>query len=444
MADHDKTHALEPTSHGAELRAALDAVCESEQFVNADRLKAFLRYVVDEAIAGRADQILGKTIAQDVYLRNMTAAGSRSNLVRVDAGRLRRKLDEYYDTAGRADRIRIHIDSGGYAPWFEDRITPVTENIGTATQKVARKWLWTGLGAVALIGAVGVLAFWPVAPVTEPPQTQTNTAKLKALAAKSPATVQAENLCTHARGLLFPVASVDNQTLASDIFRQAIKSDPDYVCGYAGLGHSLGTSAILTPPGETRAAVQAEALQMAQKAVDLAPTSGWSQSALAWASYANGQFDTALTHSELAEGLAPRDGNVLDFRSLMLLVLGHFEEAYDVSHHTRPRETGSYRFAHRNIHAVASFHLGKYDEAIRSITYATENGDPVSALSLVILAASHEGLGERSQSQARLAQLRQAWPAFSAKRVVGAFYSDPAFATEILRMIDAAGWQEPV
>jgi hypothetical protein len=57
------------------------------------RLAAFLRYVVEEAIAGRSSGLKEQTIAAALYKR---LNGEDDSTVRADARRVRDKLREYY------------------------------------------------------------------------------------------------------------------------------------------------------------------------------------------------------------------------------------------------------------------------------------------------------------------------------------------------------------
>ncbi len=449
MATNPDLGRLDPAEHSARIQAALNRIFSSEMFEKAERLRSFLTYVVEETVAGRAKGILGKTIAQDVYLGNAGNARDRRNLVRVDAGRLRQKLAYYYDTVGDEDDTRIHIDTGSYVPWFEDRSgQAVALGSEQPRDSVPQNGLTTlKVFAAATVG-LATLFFYLLFQAADPREgisvPSVRNLKREALATRSPAAIQALNYCNKARGLLFPIARIDNQKLASAIFQQAQKSDPNYFCGYAGLGHSLATSALFTSPGESREEYAQQAVAMAHRAVELAPTDGWTQSAVAWSSYAAGDAEKALQHSKLAESLAPTDGNVLDFRGLIQLVLGQFSQAYETTDPERPRMTGSYRFAHRNLHAVASFHLGKYSEAIASLNFASQNGDPVSPLSLVFLAASYQGLKKHGEAKVRLDQLRQSWPDFSPKIALSAFYSHSGLFEDILLMLREAGWVEPI
>ncbi len=110
--------ALPPCS-ADEIRAALRRIENSRLFADAHRLQAFLSYVVEEYLAGRSDRIKGFTIAQDVFYRKDPEDVQTSTIVRVEAGRLRRRLIEYYAEEGRNDSVRIVIPKGTYVPSFK-------------------------------------------------------------------------------------------------------------------------------------------------------------------------------------------------------------------------------------------------------------------------------------------------------------------------------------
>ena len=74
-----------------EIEAALKRATSSKQLAGSPRLCDFLSYVVTEAAEGRADRVRAKTIGIDVYGHDASDGGDRENVVRVDAGRLRRK-----------------------------------------------------------------------------------------------------------------------------------------------------------------------------------------------------------------------------------------------------------------------------------------------------------------------------------------------------------------
>ena len=104
-----------------EIRLQLDRVLASGVFANADRMSGFLRYVVDRALAGEGDQVKEYVVGVAVFERTEAYDPRLDSIVRVEARRLRAKLDEYYSGDGRHDAIVIHIPRGSYAPTFERR-----------------------------------------------------------------------------------------------------------------------------------------------------------------------------------------------------------------------------------------------------------------------------------------------------------------------------------
>jgi adenylate cyclase len=105
------------------IRDQLSAVLESVLFAHAERLGRFLRFVVDETLDGRADRLNQFAIALDVFDRDENFDPAIDAIVRVEAGRLRSKLLEYYDELGRDDPIRIELPKRSYVATFQRRST---------------------------------------------------------------------------------------------------------------------------------------------------------------------------------------------------------------------------------------------------------------------------------------------------------------------------------
>ena len=101
-----------------EIRAELARVLASDEFASSARLREMLRYLVDEALAGRAGKLKGYRIAVDVFGRGADFDADADPLVRIQAGRLRRALDRYYGNAGGGNPLRIAVPKGGYVPTF--------------------------------------------------------------------------------------------------------------------------------------------------------------------------------------------------------------------------------------------------------------------------------------------------------------------------------------
>jgi TolB-like protein len=99
----------------AEVRAALERVLASRCFEQAGRSSSFLRFVVEQTLAGQGERLKGYTIAVEVFGRPADFDAQSDPLVRVEAGRLRRRLIEYYADEGRDDPIRLELPRGSYS-----------------------------------------------------------------------------------------------------------------------------------------------------------------------------------------------------------------------------------------------------------------------------------------------------------------------------------------
>lgn len=97
----------------------LHRILGSKPFVSSHRSQDFLRYVVDKSLAGSAPKEYA--IAVDVFQREVDYDPAVDATVRVEAGRLRARLREYYETEGKFDPVCIAIPKGSYAAVFSVR-----------------------------------------------------------------------------------------------------------------------------------------------------------------------------------------------------------------------------------------------------------------------------------------------------------------------------------
>jgi tetratricopeptide (TPR) repeat protein len=104
------------------IRPQLARILASPAFQAHPRASAFLRYVVEQALAGRAGEIKQATIGCEVFGRPASYDPRQDAVVRSVARALREKLNGYYLADGAADPVRIEIPKGSYVPLF--RATP--------------------------------------------------------------------------------------------------------------------------------------------------------------------------------------------------------------------------------------------------------------------------------------------------------------------------------
>lgn len=107
----------------AQVEEQLKRLLVSESFAGAIRSQGFLRFIVEETLAGRQDRLHGYTIGVHALGRSEDFDPQADPIVRVEAGRLRRRLERHYLTEGVDDPVLIEVPKGGYVPEFSYRIS---------------------------------------------------------------------------------------------------------------------------------------------------------------------------------------------------------------------------------------------------------------------------------------------------------------------------------
>ena len=105
----------------SDIRIQLGRILGSSDFRVPERNRKFLSYVVEEALAGRADRIKAYSIAIEAFGRDASFDPQSDPVVRIEAGHVRRALEMYYLTGGQLDPLLISIPMGGYVPTFMRR-----------------------------------------------------------------------------------------------------------------------------------------------------------------------------------------------------------------------------------------------------------------------------------------------------------------------------------
>jgi hypothetical protein len=102
--------------------AQTEAILADKLFAKSPQLRRFLRFAVERTLAGDGMRLKEYTIAVEALGRPESFDARLDSIVRVEARRLREKLETYYDTKGASDRVLIWIEPGKYIPLFLDRV----------------------------------------------------------------------------------------------------------------------------------------------------------------------------------------------------------------------------------------------------------------------------------------------------------------------------------
>jgi TolB-like protein/Flp pilus assembly protein TadD len=116
----------------AAIQAELEKILASKVFARSDRLRRFLRYVAEQVLQGNTEKLKEYVLGLEVFDRLDSYDQRLDPIVRVEARRLRTKLQDYYRMEGSADPICIELPERGYAPTFRRNETPARE---AATQQ---------------------------------------------------------------------------------------------------------------------------------------------------------------------------------------------------------------------------------------------------------------------------------------------------------------------
>lgn len=140
-----------------DVKAELDRILGSRYFEQAARSSEFLRFVVEQTLAGHGERLKGYTIAVEVFGRPADFDAQSDPLVRVEAGRLRRRLIEYYAHEGAGNTLRIELSRGSYAPEFRYVHADASQVARLPRSRTRWRRVRAGLFAATLLAALGVI-----------------------------------------------------------------------------------------------------------------------------------------------------------------------------------------------------------------------------------------------------------------------------------------------
>lgn len=163
-------------SRAAVVREQLSRVLSDAAFSGANRRSRLLRYLVEETLEDRGESLKESVIATEVFDRAPDYDPQVDSVVRVEVGRLRARLTEYYDKAGPDEPVRIEIPKGSYRPVFvfresagQERARDAPEAPASPERRQNRKLIYSA-AALAILAAG--LVIWRMR-VAEPANPQT-------------------------------------------------------------------------------------------------------------------------------------------------------------------------------------------------------------------------------------------------------------------------------
>lgn len=123
---------IEPAISASDVRDQMERILASPAFARSERLSRFLRFAVGTALDGNPEVLKETVLAIEVFDRDSSYDPRIDSVVRVQAGRLRARIEDYYKGPGAGDPISITFIKGGYVPRFETRSSAQTAPVPDA------------------------------------------------------------------------------------------------------------------------------------------------------------------------------------------------------------------------------------------------------------------------------------------------------------------------
>jgi hypothetical protein len=104
--------------HADEVREQLSRLLSSPFFSHSKRFPTFLRFVVEQTLAGKSENIKERTLGIEVFGRDAEYDTASDPIVRVTAAEIRKRVAQYYQEPPHDQELRIALSSGSYIPQF--------------------------------------------------------------------------------------------------------------------------------------------------------------------------------------------------------------------------------------------------------------------------------------------------------------------------------------
>lgn len=140
MGDREQLSSVEIGLSGGRSRVILqlNRILQSAAFSSAPSLRRLLHHLVTESLDGRSHQLKEYALGVDVFDRGPGFDPKIDTIVRVQARRLRTKLEEYYDEDGSGDELIIELPRGHYVPaWRHRPVIPRPLSTSPASQRAS-------------------------------------------------------------------------------------------------------------------------------------------------------------------------------------------------------------------------------------------------------------------------------------------------------------------
>lgn len=156
------------------IQEQLERLLGNSYFSHSRRFPSFLRFVVEQTLAGQTDLLKERTLGVEIFGRDANYDTASDPIVRVTAAEIRKRIAQYYQEPGHETEMRLSLPSGSYVPQFHwpnlaapneeapslEVLAPTRDEEGDGPARASSKRRLlraAALLAAALVGAAAVL-----------------------------------------------------------------------------------------------------------------------------------------------------------------------------------------------------------------------------------------------------------------------------------------------
>jgi tetratricopeptide (TPR) repeat protein len=425
-----------PDISSAEIRSQLEKISAGPELESSPRLVELLNYIGEEFLAGRADRIKGFTIGQAIYVTDVNVEPESNSIVRVEMGRLRRRLAEYYLSSGRADPIVVEIPKGSYAPRFT--LNPlVPEELKPSGPDQPKnltfnnRWLMAGALGLAVLLTLN----WRYYDALEHAITgEMNQDKTQKYIVDS----EAKILFRQAFALLMPPEDESRLIASRNLFQRVIELDSALARGYAGKSITFSFQVIFIK-SESSADDLRQALMLAERAVDIDPEYPLGFAALAFAQSLAEDSASALASVRRVLAIQPHQASSNTIASVALIVSGEPSKAIDLLTEALKLNPAEPRTPILNLLGVAQFVAGDFSGAAKSIEKNLTRGGPTGPHMDIFLASAYAQMGQNFKARAVIEKLQRTNPDYPVQKWLGTFMKSESELQAIMSKLQSLG-----
>jgi hypothetical protein len=148
-----------PVTVADSVRPQLERILHSESFRNTQNLRVLLAYLAERSLDGKAQELKEYTIGVEAFGKTADYNPQLDASVRVQTGKLRQRLEEYYRIEGVNDAVHMELPKGHFSLKFSTRSLP-----SALGSRELRRWQRLCIGLLAVVALVLAAAvYWRVA-----------------------------------------------------------------------------------------------------------------------------------------------------------------------------------------------------------------------------------------------------------------------------------------